>query len=132
MGFLPTCLVLMATYNPSDYLVDQISSILDQLNVLINLAISEDSLYKSLLLKYLSDSLSGIDGKMICEIKLYEGPRKKACQRKLFHLILSSSASADYYAFSDQDNLRLESKIFNSIGLLQANNCDCYSSELNV
>lgn len=132
MGSLPSCLVLMAAYNPSDYIVDQISSILNQQNVLINLSVSDDSLDKSLLIRRLSDASCGIGGKLISKIKLYEGPRKNLASANFFHLILNSSASADFYAFSDQDDLWLESKIFNAINLLQANNCDCYSSELNV
>lgn len=98
--------VLMSTYNGGKFLKEQIDSILNQKSCLITLIVRDDGSSDStieILQEYKQKGLlEYIKGKNI-------GPARS------FIELLRIAPSADYYAFSDQDDIWKEKKLINAI-----------------
>lgn len=116
--------VILCTYNPCDYLYEQIDSILLQDNVDIDIFIFDD-------------------GSNDCQSKIIlESIREKVCY--IYYCLPSSSAGKnflraisiiniknyDYVALSDQDDIWLSNKIDIAVDKLNKNNAAGYSSNL--
>lgn len=102
--------VVMSTYNGEKYLREQIDSILSQKNVDVNIYIRDDgSLDGS------RDIISSYEGNP--KINYDFGENKGFV--KSFMTALNSCGNADYYAFSDQDDVWLDNKLFTAISMLE-------------
>lgn len=106
--------VLMSTYNGEKYLEEQINSILNQENVKVTLIIRDDGSSDNTLkiLKRYKD-----EDKLIFYRGENLGPAKS-----FFNLLNSKYVKSDnsnmYYAFSDQDDVWKENKLYRAIKIL--------------
>lgn len=124
----PNVLVIMATYNGSEYISDQIESILLQESVNVNLIINDDR--------------SSDDTVLICKkyarlyknISLHVNETNLGIAENFLQSLYSDIASEyDYIAFSDQDDVWLPEKLIKGIEYMQNSNDQpaLYFSEVN-
>ena len=102
-------LILMSTYNGSDYIRKQVETILKQKNVETNILIRDDGsnketieLLKELKKEY-ADRIDIILGKNI------------GWKKSFINLLNNANLKYDYYGFSDQDDIWMENKCYNCI-----------------
>ena len=89
--------VLMSTYNGEKYIQEQIDSILNQKGVEVDLLIRDDGSSDetiSIIQKYINND---------SRVTLYTGANLKSA--KSFFDLVTKASDADYYAFSDQDDV---------------------------
>lgn len=117
--------VLMATYNGLKYLEPQISSILSQTGVSVDIFIgddySTDGTYEFLLEHY----------SCVKNVFILDRVRKHGCAGKNFYSLMDRVCFSDYnfVAFSDQDDIWYEDKLERSaLFLLNSNDCVGVSS----
>lgn len=94
--------VLMSTYNGEKYLKEQLDSILNQKNVDVDLIVRDDNSSDKtidILQKYNKQN----------KLKFYKGENLGPAHS--FMELLYNAPKADYYAFSDQDDVWLEEKL---------------------
>lgn len=105
--------VLMSTYNGEKYLVEQIESILAQINVDVTLVARDDGSSDSTItiLNTYSEKGKLILLKDDCNL----GP---ACS---FMNLLYESKDFDYYAFADQDDIWRKEKLVTAISMIKEN-----------
>lgn len=101
--------VLMSTYNGEQYLRQQIDSILRQQKVNVELLVRDDGSNDQTLSILREYSDKGL-------LTYYTGDNLKTA-RSFLQLVLDSPES-DYYAFSDQDDVWNENKLYRAITLL--------------
>lgn len=104
-------LILMSTYNGEKYLDQQIDSILNQVGVDVELLIRDDGS---------SDSTISIIKKYSEKdkrVKIYTGNNLESA-RSFFDLV-KHATYADYYAFSDQDDVWDSKKLYNAVHALE-------------
>ena len=98
--------ILLATFNGADYIAEQLASFVAQSYEDWELLVSDDGS---------SDSTVEIIRKFAVSsphrIKLVEGPRQGFWQNFLFLTRLASESTGDLFAFSDQDDIWLPTKI---------------------
>ena len=126
------CSVMMATYRPAVYLCDQVTSVLNQEGLSINLLISDDSEDKSILMRLLPEAFLQTIAHTVSQVNVIDGPQDGVASANFFNLVLNNSANADFYAFADQDDVWSANKLAEAIKLLEMTGSDCYSSELHV
>ena len=104
--------VLMSTYNGEKYLSEQIESIMLQKDVLTTLTIRDDGS---------GDGTIGIIKKMMRKypdrIRLCRG--KNVGYKRSFTKLLSYAEPADFYAFSDQDDVWMEEKLLKATAMIE-------------
>ncbi len=108
----PSCNVLMSTYNGEKYISDQMNSILSQEGVSVRVAIRDDGSTdgtRDLLFKYRQDNPGAVS------VDLGENMGFL----KSFEKILLNSRHAEFYAFSDQDDVWGTEKLRRAIGVLE-------------
>ena len=119
-------LVLLATYNGENYIVEQIDSILSQKDLDIEIFISDDnSSDKTLELIKRNYSLNK-------NINFTHHNKKFISHSANFFFLIQKSeiVNFDYVAFADQDDIWFEDKIINSINQIEEANCDGFSSDV--
>lgn len=120
---IPKVAVFLATYNGQKYLKEQIDSILSQNNVHVDI--------------YCNDDGSSDDTFKI--IKEYQSSNKNffvvntiknsgSAGLNFYSMILLSDAEYDYYAFSDQDDIWMKSKLDIACQKLTIDKADGYSA----
>lgn len=118
--------VLMSTYNGEKYLEEQIKSILNQEEVEISLLIRDDS--------STDKTIEIIDemAKKNKNISLYTG--ENIGPARSFMDLVNNSEEADYYAFSDQDDVWEPKKIISAINKMKdkENEPTLYISALKI
>ncbi|MBL18561.1 MAG: glycosyl transferase family 2 [Flavobacteriaceae bacterium] len=102
----PHVIIFMATFNGSEYIEEQLNSIIQQSYKNWSLVISDDNS---------SDNTIKIIKKFIKanpkqKISFINGPQKGYCNNFL-SMVCNKKFKADYYAFSDQDDVWLSNKI---------------------
>ena len=124
----PKVLILLAAYNGSAYIEEQMDSIIDQRDIDISILISLD----------LSTD------KTLDIIKLYEmkfdfinilpyGEKLGSAGKNFFSLINEAVIDDyDFIAFADQDDIWLDDKIFNAIKLMDYTKSEGYSSNVTA
>ncbi len=119
--------VIISTYNGAEYLEEQIASILNQENVDTHITVRDDGSTDSTL-----DILNAQCKKYPGRISLIKG--NNIGYRKSFLFGLKESESADYYAFSDQDDIWLPNKLSKAVENLNKLNSDIklYVSSLKI
>ena len=126
MSYSPKVAILMAVYNGSEYIDEQIASILSQQYVDLTVFISIDRSVDDSYLKCRGWAES--DPRIIL---LKYGERFGSAGRNFFHLINSVSLDDfDYVAFSDQDDIWLPGKLARGISLMKSCSYDAYSSNV--
>ena len=125
---LEKVVVLLSTYNGDQYIEEQINSIINQKNVIVDIIIRDDGSHDntlSILKKY---------QKKYTFIKLIEGENIGSCG-SFFSLMeyAQKHYTQKYYAFSDQDDFWEEYKLYNALLRLNEINSPClYCSNLKV
>lgn len=119
-------LILLAAYNGSKYIKEQLDSIIVQkgvnLSIVVSLDLSDDNTLD--ILKAYSDKYKFI------EILPY-GEKFGSAGKNFFHLIKEVTHEYfDFIAFADQDDIWLENKILSAIDLMRKNDKDGYSSNV--
>lgn len=111
----PTVSVLMSTYNGAKYIREQIDSILNQKDVNVELLIRDDGS---------SDNTAEICKeyqKKNTNIRFYQG--ENIGVGKSFMELLKKAPEADYYSFSDQDDVWLEDKLSRAVKMIKIAEC---------
>jgi rhamnosyltransferase len=112
--------VLMATYNGEKYIEEQILSIRNQKEVICDLYAWDDGS---------TDKTISILKKNNVKILGCSSRFGKPCY-VFFSLVLKIKKKYDYYAFSDQDDIWLQNKIYEGLNTIKEENLDLYSSNL--
>ena len=122
---LPTVAVLMATFNGEKFISRQLDSILTQINVKTLLFINDDCSTDSTV------SIIETYQKRYSNIHLLKSNQKfGSAARNFFDIIVSvKTIEADYYAFSDQDDIWFEDKLTSAIEAISANSVGGFSSD---
>lgn len=121
----PRVLVLVATYNGEKYLQEQIFSILNQVNVNVDLLIRDDGSSDGT--KKICESFSTNPQVSVMQFDSSTGT-PAGCFYKLI-LGVKENFNFDYVAFSDQDDVWCSNKL-NAAILKMGSNFDGYSSNL--
>lgn len=121
-------LVLMATYNGAKWISDQISSILNQTSVEIEIIIRDD---------FSTDkTVSIIESEFIDNknLKLIRGECSSGSSGANFYKLYSiaNAESFDFIALADQDDIWLPNKLSLAINLMDLNGADGYSSSVEA
>lgn len=95
--------VLMSTYNGEKYIREQIDSILNQKGIEVNLLIRDDGSSDNTV--KIIQEYAGKDSR----VTVYSGANLKSA--KSFFDLVAKAGNADYYAFSDQDDVWALDKI---------------------
>lgn len=103
--------VLMSTYNGEKYLDEQIKSIFEQKNVEVSLLVRDDG-SSDRTLTILSRWSKTVD------LKVIEG--NNIGYAKSFMQLVETASGADYYAFSDQDDVWMPEKLITAINHLDS------------
>ena len=116
--------ILLATFNGQKTIERQLSTILCQKDVSVEIYISDDMSTDNTLcvINEISSKYSNI--------KVISHDRKFGSAAKNFYYLIRNVdvSSFDYVAFSDQDDVWLDRKLINAILLLDEFNCSAYSS----
>ncbi|MGK4144892.1 glycosyltransferase family 2 protein [Weissella paramesenteroides] len=115
--------VLMSSYNGEKYISEQIESILNQVNVNVHLFIRDDGSTDDTLkiIKQFKDKITIFYGENI------------GLQDSFGSLIWNDSIDADFYAFSDQDDVWDKDKLFRAVTeLSKIANVGMYASNQRV
>ena len=119
-------LVLLATFNGSKFIEKQLETILNQSDVDVEILISDDKSTDNTI-----DVINRVSkGKE--NIKFLENKKKFGSAAPNFFNLVSNSeiSSFDYVAFSDQDDVWHEDKLFSAIQKLKKFKCDALSSDV--
>lgn len=117
-------LVLMATFNGSNYITDQIQSIVCQKNVKVDIVISDDNS---------NDDTINIVREKFQHIDItINNPGTGSAANNFIKMIktFDFSLNYDYVAFSDQDDIWLPQKLHAATDLLVKEKADLYCSNL--
>ena len=121
----PKIAILIATFNGEKYLSKQISSILSQKNVSVDLYLSDDSSTDNT--KQLINSF--IDKNS--NIKLINHKRVGGPAKNFYYLIKKINVTQyEFIALSDQDDIWPEFRLSRAVEFLKKNSGDCYSSDV--
>lgn len=118
--------VLLAAYNGEAYLQEQIDTIVNQVDVYVDIFISLDaSTDNSLeLLRRLSSEHENIY--LLDQVKVFG-----SAGQNFFHLLMNVDFSGyAYVAFADQDDIWLKNKLRRAIDEIESRNIDGYSSNV--
>lgn len=118
-------LVLLASYNGEKYIIDQITSILKQKDVEIEIVISDDSSHDDTI----SVVRSYFPNITIHEKKVGSG---SAAKNFLGFIKNFEYQDFDYFALSDQDDIWKENKLKRAILKLEEKKADLYASNLTI
>ena len=107
--------VLMSTYNGEKYLKEQLLSILRQEGVEVVITIRDDGSTDDTV-KIIKEMMQSHKGKIV----LCRG--KNEGYKRSFMKLLKYAEEADYYAFSDQDDVWMENKLISAVEMLEKEN----------
>ena len=125
---LPKVLILLAAYNGSDYIEEQLDSIIAQKSVDISILISLDASTDNTL-----NIIKLYQTKYDCINILPYGTKLGSAGKNFFHLISKAKVDdCDFIAFADQDDIWLDDKVSSAIKLMGDKNADGYSSNVTA
>jgi glycosyltransferase involved in cell wall biosynthesis len=104
--------IIMGTFNGAKYLKEQLDSIVNQTYKNWTLYITDDGSTDETL-KIIAEYQTKINNKIF----LFNGPRKGFSENFL-SLLNSDQISSDYFAFSDQDDIWLPTKLSHSLNII--------------
>jgi glycosyltransferase involved in cell wall biosynthesis len=111
----PKVAILMATYNGEKYLAQQLASLDDQAHQNWCLVVSDDGSSDSTLAILQSFRAKWGEARM----QIRTGPKQGVCQNFLA-MATDASIQADYFAFCDQDDVWLPSKLVAAVAHLES------------
>lgn len=111
--------VLLCTYNGEQYLSQQIDSIIDQSHKNWKIYVSDDGSSDCTL--QILENYKKLIGEE--RLHIFQGP-KNGFAKNFFSLINREEIDADYFAFSDQDDIWLNHKLERSLKLLSSTTDD--------
>lgn len=110
----PTVLVMMATYNGSKYLREQIESVLAQEDVSVTLCISDDQSSDSTF--ELCQEYATNDSR----VRATRNEKNLGVGQNFMHMVYDDdNLGYDYYAFCDQDDIWLPEKLSRAVNRIQ-------------
>lgn len=122
----PRVLILLAAYNGSEYICEQIDSIIIQKGVDVSILISLDASTDDTL-----NIIKQYEKRYDCIGFLPYGESLGSAGKNFFHLINKANVEGfDFVAFADQDDIWLENKILSAINAIKKTNSDGYSSNV--
>lgn len=110
--------VLMTTYNPKEYVIEQVESILNQNDVNVHLIIRDDASTDKTYLYRLN---------IYSHVTIIEGEKNLGVQQNIMELIRYAEANiidSYYFAYSDQDDVWKNSKLSTAVHILNSLNKD--------
>jgi len=125
----PKVCVIMSTYNGEKYLREQVDSILSQKDVELTLCVFDDCSTDStteIIKEYMKENEN---------VKLTVNEKNKNFTYNFLDALFSfrENEEYDYYAFADQDDFWLDTKIISAIKMIEeTGECTMYSSNLKV
>ena len=126
MSNSPSVAVLLAAYNGMEWIEEQVSSILSQKSISIEIFISVD-----LSNDKTHEWCQGLAGKNAHVKVLPYGEKFGGAAKNFFHLIRDVDFSCfDYVALSDQDDIWDSSKLHHAIRTIEQDSLDGYSSDV--
>ena len=117
--------ILMSTYNGEKYVGRQLDSIISQKSVMVHITIRDDG-SKDNTLKILKT----YENRYPDIIKVIEG--NNIGYKRSFLSLLALADNADYYAFSDQDDIWEDNKLYAAINLINNREKTLYVSNLYI
>lgn len=118
--------VILCTYEPCEYLIEQVDSINNQKNVSVTIFIFDDGTQSSSGKSFLKSIESSV--KVISV-----GEPSKSAGKNFIRSIQSLEVNEfDYVAFSDQDDIWLSDKLSHAISIMEYEKIDGYSSNLII
>lgn len=118
--------VLMATYNGIPWIAEQVSSILNQSDVEVELVISDDCSSDNT--KAWLESLAKDDSRVILLPNL---DRVSSAGKNFYRLIVDANINnCDYVAFADQDDIWLQDKLISHLKIIKEHQADGVSSNV--
>lgn len=124
---MPRVQVLLATFNGSQWIEQQLESIFNQQGVVVSIVVSDDS-SKDDTVQRLQNSQS-----RALHLLPSAGCRLGSAHRNFLRLIRDSElGDADYVALSDQDDIWLSNKLARGISCLRARSVQGYSSNVTA
>lgn len=123
---LPTVTVLMATYNGVGYLAEQVESILDQVDVNVQLVVSDDRSSDGTWERLVDRAADDPRVLLLPQINPSGGFAAN------FYRLLCDAPLADLVAFSDQDDIWNPSKLAHQAAFLRAASYDGISSNVTA
>lgn len=117
--------ILMSTYNGARYVGRQIDSILNQKNVDVHITIRDDGSRDETV-----TVLRRYENEYPRRIKIYTG--ENIGYKRSFLTLLSLAVDADYYAFSDQDDIWEEDKLASALDIIGNKENILYVSNLTI
>lgn len=123
---LPVVLILLATYNSSKWLSEQIDSIINQKGVVVKILIRDDCSNDETV-----SSLNNLQKKYSFVSVIYADLSAGSPGANFKQLILKADLrSVDYVAFSDQDDIWFSNKLIQSIKFLKKSRAAGFSSSV--
>mgnify|MGYP000075892419 CR=1 FL=1 len=120
---LPKIAILLAGYNGQKYIHEQILSLINQKNVLVEIFIRVDGESEVFI-----ELVTGLANKFE-NIHYIKGDVISSSSSNFYNLILGMrSYDFDYYALCDQDDIWLDNKLINAISYFNDNSVQGYSS----
>ena len=121
-------LILMATFNGADFLLEQITSILQQASIDLTLFVSDDSTDD--LISHTIKSMALANEKIILLPKVKSSG---SAAQNFFRLFRDTNFEGyDFIALSDQDDIWLPTKLSHAVHYIDANKADAYSSNVTA
>jgi rhamnosyltransferase len=116
--------VILASYNGEKYIVEQISSIISQIGIDLSIFVTDDD--------SIDNTVEIIKNNFpIIEIKINRPGSGSAANNFLgFISTFRNIDDFDYFAFSDQDDIWKEDKLYSAINKLKENKAELYCSNL--
>ncbi|WP_270749262.1 glycosyltransferase [Lactobacillus amylovorus] len=108
-------LVLMSSYNGQKFIKDQIQSIMNQKNIDVDILIRDDGSTDAT-----REVLNKLKYKYPQNIKLIFG-KNKGYKKSFMSLVYNCDDKYDFYAFSDQDDIWLNNKLYAAINYFEKN-----------
>jgi rhamnosyltransferase len=120
----PKVAVLLATYNGEQYIEDQIISILNQIDVELDIYVRDDG--------STDNSNNILSQYKLPNIKIFNSKEKSSGPANNFLSLIEvvSAEDYDFVSFADQDDLWFNDKLINGIKSMRDNFSDAYSSNV--
>lgn len=112
---MKSVLVMLSAYNGSEYIIEQINSILEQAGVEVHLVIRDDC-SKDDTVEVIKKRFQGDK-----RVELIASKTNVGCALSFMSMLFFAPGSYDYYAFSDQDDIWKKDKLEHAVSMLEAN-----------
>lgn len=122
-------LVVLASYNGDKYILDQLNSILNQIDVDVMIHVFDDFSND-----FTCETICSINDPRIILTKSNTNSGSAALNflNSLCSFDSSYLSSFDFISFADQDDIWINCKLINAIRLLKFDNSDLYASDLTI